>query len=151
MPVIKEISKLSKNSCDDALLNYICENFDILECEFNGDEYKEPKKHNYDFCIDCNKEMLLDNQKLILVCMNCGLCNYYPVYVTSYNHTRKMCIRVCVYKRSDNFKVILNQFFYGGNKLVPDDVMYAIRNEIHNGDNILYYYKIPVQNDEIQK
>ena len=52
--------------------------------------------------------------------------------------------RKCVYKRSDNFKVILNQFFYGGKKLVPDDVMEAIRNEIHDGTNILYYYSIPI-------
>ena len=41
--------------------------------------------------------------------------------------------RKCVYKRSDNFKVILNQFLYGGKKLVPDDVMETIRNEIHDG------------------
>ena len=35
----------------------------------------------------------------------------------------------CIYKRSDNFKAILNQFFYGGKQLVLDDVMKAIRNE----------------------
>ena len=52
--------------------------------------------------------------------------------------------RKCIYKRSDNFKVILNQFFYGGKKLVPDDVMEAIRNEIHDGTNILYNYTIPL-------
>ena len=52
--------------------------------------------------------------------------------------------RKCVYRRSDNFRVILNQFFYGGKQFFPDDIMYAIRNEIHNGDNILYYYKIPI-------
>ena len=63
MPVMEEISKLSKNGCDDALLDYICENYDEIECELNGDEYNEPKKHNYDFCVACNKEMLLDNQK----------------------------------------------------------------------------------------
>ena len=39
-----------------------------------------------------------------------------------------------MYKRLDNFKVILNQFFYGGKQFVPDDVMDAIRNEIHNRD-----------------
>ena len=44
----------------------------------------------------------------------------------SYNHTMQPLRRKCVCKRSDNFKVILNQFFYGGKKLVPDDVMYAI-------------------------
>ena len=52
--------------------------------------------------------------------------------------------RKCIYQRSDNFKVILNQFFYGGKQLVPDDVMKAIRNEIHNRDNILYSHEIPL-------
>ena len=45
MSVIEEISKLLKNGCDDdVLLNYIYENHDELECELNGDVYKEPKK-----------------------------------------------------------------------------------------------------------
>ena len=67
----------------------------------------------------------------------------------------------CFHKRSDNFKVILNQFFYGGKQFVPDDVMDTLRNEIHNRDNILYNYEIPLtipileciekQNGEIQK
>ena len=49
-----------------------------------------------------------------------------------------------IYERSDNFKVILNQFFYGGKKLVPDDVMETIRDEIHDETNILYNYTIPI-------
>ena len=52
--------------------------------------------------------------------------------------------RKCIYKRSDNFKVILNQFFYGGKKLVSDDVMETIRDEIHDETNILYNYTIPI-------
>ena len=88
--------------------------------------------------------MTIDYQKSTLVCMKCGLCEYYPVYVASYNHTMQPLRRKCIYKRSDNFKVILNQFFYGGKKLVPDDVMEAIRNEIHDGTNILYNYTIPL-------
>ena len=52
--------------------------------------------------------------------------------------------RKCIYKRSDNFKVILNQFFYGGNRVVPDDIMKTIRDEIHDGTNILYPYEIPL-------
>ena len=52
--------------------------------------------------------------------------------------------RKCIYKRSDNFKVILNQFFYGGKRVVPDDVMETIRDEIHDGTNILYPYEIPL-------
>ena len=52
--------------------------------------------------------------------------------------------RKCVYKRSDNFKVILNQFFYGGKQLVPYDVMNPIRNEVHNRDNISFNYEVPL-------
>ena len=64
------------------------------------------------------------------------------MYVTSYNHTMQPLRRKCIYKRSDNFKVILNQFFYGGNRVVPDDIMKTIRDEIHNETNILYSYEI---------
>ena len=141
---MEEILKLSKNGCNDALLDYICEIYDEIEHELNGDEYKEPKKHNYDFCFVYNKEMLLDYRKSILVCRKCGLCEYYPVYITSYNHLMKPLRRKCIYKRLDNFKVILNQFFYGGKQFVSDDVMDAIRNEIHNRDNVLYNYTIPI-------
>ena len=52
--------------------------------------------------------------------------------------------RECVYKRSDNFKVILNQFFYGGKRVVPDVIMKTIRDEIHDETNILYNYTIPI-------
>ena len=88
--------------------------------------------------------MTIDYQKSTLVCTKCGLCEYYPLYVTSYNYTMQPLRRKCVYKRSDNFKVILNQFFYGGKQFVPDDVMNAIRNEIHDETNILYNYTIPL-------
>ena len=111
-------------------MNYICDNYDEIECELNEDEYEESKKQNYNFCVACIKEMLLDSLKSILVCSKCG----------SYNHSMKPLRRKCIYKRSDNFKAILNQFFYGGKQLVPDDVMKAIRNEIHNRDNILNVY-----------
>ena len=126
------------------LLEYIYENHDELECELNGDVYKEPKKHKRNFCIDCNLEMLIDYEKSTLVCTKCGVFEYYPVHVQSYNHTMRYSRRKCIYKRSDNFKVILDQFFYGLEQRVPDDVMKAIRNEICNRDNILYNYTIPL-------
>ena len=52
--------------------------------------------------------------------------------------------RECIYERSDNFKVTLNQFFYGGKRVVPDDIMETIRDEIHDKTNILYNYTIPI-------
>ena len=105
---------MSKSGYSDReLLEYIDKHYDEIECELNGEKYKEPKKHNRNFCIDCNMVKTIDYQKSTLVCMKCGLCEYYPVYVTSYNHTMQPSRRKCIYKRSDNFKVILNQFFYG--------------------------------------
>ena len=49
MSVIEGILKLSKNGCDDVLLNYMSKNYDEIECELNGEKYKEPKKHNHKF------------------------------------------------------------------------------------------------------
>ena len=105
---------------------------------------KNPKKHDYNYCMDCKLRKTIDYERSTLVCTKCGLCEYYPVNVASYNHTMQPSRRKCIYERSDNFTVILNQFLYGGKKLVPDDVMETIRNEIHDETNILYNYTIPI-------
>ena len=128
---------MSKSGYSDIeLLEYIDEHFDEIECELNGEEYKEPK-HNRNIFIDCNMVKTIDYERSTLVCTKCGLCEYYPVYVASYNHTMQPWRRICIYKRSDNFKVILNQFFYGGKRAVPDDIMETIRGEIHDETNII--------------
>ena len=44
MLVMEKNSKLSKSGCDDVLLNYICDNYDEIECELNGNQYEESKK-----------------------------------------------------------------------------------------------------------
>ena len=145
MSIIEGVSIMSKSGCSDMeLLEYINEHFDEIECELNGDEFKEPKKHKRNFCIDCNLEMLIDYERSTLVCTKCGVFEYYPVHVPSYNHTMRYSRSKCIYKRYDDFKVILNQFFYGVNKVVPDDIMKTIRDEICNRDNILYNYTIPL-------
>ena len=145
MSVIEEISMMSKSGYSDMeLLEYINENFDEIECELNGEEYKEPKKRDRYFCMGCKLRKIVDYERSILVCTKCGVFEYYPVHVTSYNHTMRYSRRKCIYKRYDNFKVILNQFFYGGKRVVPDDVMNVIRDEICNRDNILYNYTIPL-------
>ena len=131
MSFIEEILSMSKSGYSDIeLLEYI-------------EEYKEPK-NNHNLCIDCNMVKTIDYERSTLVCTKCGLCEYYPVYVASYNYTMQPWRRKCTYKRSDNFKVILNQFFYGGKRVVPDDVMETISDEIHDGTNILYNYTIPI-------
>ena len=145
MLFIEEVSRMSKCGCSDMeLLEYINEHFDEIECELNGEMYEEPKKCNRYFCIECKLRKVVDYERSTLVCTKCGVFEYYPVHVQSYNHTMRYSRRKCVYKRYDNFKTILDQFFYGGNKVVPDYVMETIRDEICNRDNILYNYTIPL-------
>ena len=127
---------------DIKLLEYINKHFDEIECEFIGEKYKEPKKHDCYFCMDCKLRKIVVYERSTLVCTKCGSCEYYPVYVASYNHTMQPLRSKCIYKRSDNFKVILNQFFHGGNRVVPDDIMEIMRDEIHYETNILYLYEI---------
>ena len=144
MLFIEEVSRMSKSGYSDMeLLEYINEHFDEIECELNGEEYKEPK-HDHNLCTDCNVAKTIDYERSTLVCTKCGLCEYYPVYVASYDRTMQPLRRKCIYKRSDNFKVILNQFFYGGNRVVPDDSMKTTGDGIHDGTNILYPYEIPL-------
>ena len=144
MSFIEEVSQMSKSGYSDMeFLEYIDEHFYEIECELNGDMYKEPK-HNHNLCIDCNVVKTIDYERSTLVCTECGLCEYYPMYVASYNHMMQPSRRKCRYKRSDNFKVILNQIFYGGKRVVPGDIMKMIRDEIHNETNVLYPYEIPL-------
>ena len=145
MSILETISMMSKSGYRDReLLEYIDKHYDEIECELNGEMYKEPKKHDHNFFIECKLRKVVDYERSTLVCTRCGQFEYYPVYVSSYNHTMQPSRRKCIYKRYDNFKVILNQFFYGGKRVVPDDVMVAIKDEISNETNILYNYTIPI-------
>ena len=142
MSILETISKCGYT--DEELLEYIDKHYDEIECELNGEMYEETKKCDRYFCIECKLRKVVDYERSTLVCTKCGVFEYYSVYVSSYNHTMKPSRRKCIYKRYDNFKVILNQFLYGGKRVVPDDVMEMISSEIHDGTNILYNYTIPL-------
>ena len=145
MSCIEKVSWMSKSGYSDReLLEYTDKHHDEIECELNGEEYKEPKKRDRYFCLVCKLRKTADYERSILTCTKCGVFEHYPVYVSSYNHTMQPSRRKCIYKRYDNFKVILNQFFYGGKGVVPDDIMETIRDEIHDETNILYNYTIPI-------
>ena len=101
-----------------------------------GKSIKSQKKHDHYFCIDFKLRKTVDYERSALVCMKCGLCEYYPVYVVSYNHKMQPSRRKCIYKRSDSFKVILNQFFYGGKRVVPDEIMKTFRDEVYEETNV---------------
>ena len=136
---------MSKSGYSDRqLLEYIDKHYDEIEHELNGEEYEEPKKRDRYFCMGCKLRKTVDYERSTLVCTKCGVFEYYPYYVSSYNHTMQPSRRKCTYKRYDIFKVILNQFFYSGKRVVPDDIMETIRDEIQDETNILYNYTIPI-------
>ena len=69
MSIIEEVSWMSKSGYSDMeLLEYINENHDELECELNGDEYEEPKKHDRYFCMDCKLRKIVDYE----ITQNCS-------------------------------------------------------------------------------
>ena len=144
MSIIEGVSIMSKSGYTDIeLLEYIIYNHDELECELNGEEYKEPKKRDRYFCMDCKLRKIVDYEKSILVCTKCGVFEYYPVHMASYNHTMRPR-RKCIYKRYDNFKTILYQFLCIQNQKVPDKVIRTLWNQINNKDYLLYNYTIPL-------
>ena len=145
MSILETISMMSKyEDTDKELLEYIDKHYDEIECELSEEVYEEPKKRDRYFCMDCKLRKIVDYEMSILVCTKCGVFEYYPVHVQSYYHTMRYSRRKCIYERYDNFKVILNQFLYGGKRVVPDDIMETLRDEIHNETNILYNYTIPI-------
>ena len=74
MLFIEEVSRMSKCGCSDMeLLEYINEHFDEIECELNGEEYKEPKKFDRYFCMGCKLRKIVDYERSILVCTKCGV------------------------------------------------------------------------------
>ena len=109
MSILEAISMMSKSGYSDRkLLEYIDKHYDEIEYELSGEAYEEPKKYDHYFCMICKLRKTVDYERSILTCTKCGVFEYYPVDVSSYNHTMQPSRRKCIYKRYDNFKVILN-------------------------------------------
>ena len=97
MSVIKAISMMSKCGYSDrVLLEYIDRYYDFIEFELQGEVYKEPKKRDRYFCMGCRLRKTVDYERSTLVCTKCGVFEYYPVYVSSYNHTMQPSRRKCI-------------------------------------------------------
>ena len=102
MSYIEEVSWMSENGYSDIeLLEHIDKHYDEIECEFIGEEYKEPKKRDRYFCMGCRLIKIVDYERSTLVCTKCGVFEYYPFYVSSYNHMMQPSRRKCIYKRSE--------------------------------------------------
>ena len=55
MSYIEKVLRMSKSSYSDIeLLEYINKHFDEIECEWNGEEYKEPKSTIVIFVLTVN-------------------------------------------------------------------------------------------------
>ena len=64
MLIIEEVLWMSKSGYNDReLLEYIDKHYDEIECELNGNEHKEAKKHDHNFCMHCKLRKIVDYQK----------------------------------------------------------------------------------------
>ena len=71
MSVIEAISMMSKSCYSDReLLEYTDKHYDEIECELNGEEYKEPKKCDCYFCMICKLRKTVDYERSILTSTN---------------------------------------------------------------------------------
>ena len=69
MLIIEEVLKMSKSGYSNKeLLEYIEKQYDEIECELYGEEYKEPKKGDRYFCMDCKLRKIVDYERSILTC-----------------------------------------------------------------------------------
>ena len=101
MSYIEKVSWMSKSGYSNGeLLEYIDKHYDEIECELNGEEYItegwEPKMHDRYFCKGCKLRKKVDYERSTLVCTKCGVFEYHPVYVSSYNHTMQPSRRKCI-------------------------------------------------------
>ena len=71
MSFIEEVSWSSKSGyIDRELLEYIDKHYDEIECKLSGQMYKEPKKRDRNFCMDCKLRKIVDYERSTLVCTN---------------------------------------------------------------------------------
>ena len=64
MSILETISMMSKcGYTDKELLEYIDKHYDEIECELNGEEYKDPKKRDRYFCMGCRLRKTVDYTK----------------------------------------------------------------------------------------
>ena len=62
--LIIEVSWMSKSGySDEELLEYIDKHYDEIECELNGEVYKEPKKRDHNYCMDCKLRKTIDYER----------------------------------------------------------------------------------------
>ena len=65
MSVIKAILMMSKSGYSDReLLEYIDKHYDEIECELNGEMYKDPKKRDRYFCMNCKLRKIVDFENI---------------------------------------------------------------------------------------
>ena len=61
MSITEKVLWMFKSGYSDReLLEYIDKHFDEIEWELNGEVYREPVKHDHNFCIKCKLRKIVD-------------------------------------------------------------------------------------------
>ena len=115
--------------------------FLLQVCEGSQGKVKaKVKKIDYRHCGECNVERMMHPHLGFYVCPSCGVCGY-DIFVIGYNEStfiRKK--RKCIYKRDEYSQSKIGKFLCRELLKIPDSVIRLLEAELHNSDNILYYY-----------
>ena len=103
--------------------------YDYL-CEGVQDKAVKKKKIDYRYCEECNVERVMYPHLGFYVCSSCGAVGYGE---STFIHKK----RNCIYKRDEYFRSKIGKFLCREPLKIPDRVL---EGELHNSDNILYYY-----------
>ena len=98
------------------------------------------KKIDYQHCKECNVERMMYPHLGFYVCPNCAVCCD-DIFITGYNESMvKHKKRKCIYNRDEYFQSKIRKFLCREPLEIPDRVMRLLEEELHNSDNMLYYY-----------
>ena len=106
-----------------------------VNSKLNDSNQPKNKINSIYFCDTCENERTIHYSEGTIVCHNCGRFEFYPLYVTSYNHPMRLK-RICKYSRINNFKIILDNFLCRCIQNVQKEDIKMIKDNIENIDTL---------------
>ena len=108
-------------------------------CEgVQGKAKVKEKKIDYQHCERCN--VMMYPHFGFYVCPSCGVCGD-DTFVIGYDESSVMHKkRKCIYEKDEYFQQEIGKFLCREPLKIRDSIMRLLEEELHNSDNILYYY-----------
>ena len=120
--VQKKTDKFNKKDLLDKYLDIVDQNHVEIIIE-----------QNFNFCKDCNKEMILRKQQGMFICVDCGRTYIIPVDLENHKgpNSSSETMKYSVYQRKNHFREWLNQIQAKESTDIPTEVFDMILIELN--------------------